>query len=153
MAGPVLVYDSESAYLGSLMVERLRQEGHEVTLVSPTGQIAGWTRLTMEQPRITARMYGLCREVLTDHLVVSMASGAVTLRHVWSGARRDLPVGTSVLVTSRLPNDGLYHDLVSDRDALVAAGIKSVDRIGDCLAPHLIAAAVPQRPPLCTGNG
>ena len=107
LTGPVLVYDSESAYLGSLMVERLCEEGHEVTLVSPTAQIAGWTQLTMEQPRITARI-----------------------------------IGAVVLVTSRLPNDNLYHDLVSDSDALVDAGIKSVDRIGDCLAPHLIAAAV-----------
>ena len=77
LTGPVLVYDSESAYLGSLMVERLCEEGHEVTLVSPTAQIAGWTQLTMEQPRITARMYEMCREVLTDHEIVSLAPEVV----------------------------------------------------------------------------
>ena len=142
LTGPVLVYDSESAYLGSLMVERLCEEGHEVTLVSPTAQIAGWTQLTMEQPRITARMYAMCHEVLTDHEIVSLAPGDVTLRHLWSGTRRTMPIGAVVLVTSRLPNDSLYHDLVSNSDSLADAGIKSVDRIGDCLAPHLIAAAV-----------
>jgi dimethylamine/trimethylamine dehydrogenase len=47
-----------------------------------------------------------------------------------------------VLVTMRLPDDGLYHDLMSDAAALKAAGIKSVTRIGDCLSPGLIAASV-----------
>ena len=41
----------------------------------------------------------------------------------------------------RLPNDDVYQTLVSDPDRLQAAGIKSVLRIGDCLAPSTIAAA------------
>ena len=124
------------------MVERLCEEGHEVTLVSPTAQIAAWTLFTMEQSRVTARMYRMCREVLTDCQIASVAPNEVTLRHVWSGNCRAMPIGAVVLVTSRLPNDRLYRDLVSGSDALVDTGIKSVDRIGDCLAPHLIAAAV-----------
>lgn len=142
VTGPVVVYDSESAYLGSLLVERLCEQGHEVTLVSPTGQIAGWTLFTMEQSRITARMYAICRDVLTDHRVVSISSGDVTLEHVWSAKQVIVPVGAVVLVTARLPNDGLYQDLAVDPDALGTAGIKSVDRIGDCVAPHLIATAI-----------
>jgi dimethylamine/trimethylamine dehydrogenase len=47
-----------------------------------------------------------------------------------------------VPVTARLPQDALYHDLLADPAALAAAGIKSVTRIGDCLAPGLIAQAV-----------
>ncbi len=140
--GPVVVYDSESAYLGSLVVERLCQQGHEVTLVSPTGQIAGWTMFTMEQPRITARMYEICGDVFTDHRIASISPGAVTLEHAWSGKPVNLPVGAVVLVTARLPNDRLYLDLADNPEALAEAGIKSVDRIGDCVAPHLIAAAV-----------
>ncbi len=46
------------------------------------------------------------------------------------------------MVTSREPNDGLYHELVSDSKALSEAGIRIVIRIGDCLAPSTIAAAV-----------
>ena len=47
-----------------------------------------------------------------------------------------------VLVTSRQSNDALYHELMADQTALDAAGITSVTRIGDCLAPSTIAAAV-----------
>jgi dimethylamine/trimethylamine dehydrogenase len=41
----------------------------------------------------------------------------------------------------RLPNDDVYHSLVSGPDRLRDAGITSVLRIGDCLAPSTIAAA------------
>ena len=141
-AGTVLVYDSEGAYMGSLMVEQLKAQGHEVILVSPTGQIASWTMFTMEQPRITARMHELCREVVLEHTIASIRGGRVELEQVWSGKPRSLDVAAVVLVTAKLPNDGLYRALADDADSLAAAGIKSVDRIGDCLAPHLIAAAV-----------
>jgi dimethylamine/trimethylamine dehydrogenase len=43
---------------------------------------------------------------------------------------------------ARVPNDALYYELESRADALSAAGIKSLARIGDCLAPGLIAHAV-----------
>ena len=46
------------------------------------------------------------------------------------------------MVASRLPLTDLYDSLVADPAALAAAGIKSVTRIGDCLSPGLIAAAV-----------
>jgi dimethylamine/trimethylamine dehydrogenase len=45
-------------------------------------------------------------------------------------------------VTSRLPNEALYLDLAADPERLRTAGIKSVARIGDCLAPGFIAHAV-----------
>ncbi len=46
------------------------------------------------------------------------------------------------MVTVRLPNDGLYYALMAKPAALARAGIKSVARIGDRLAPGTIAAAV-----------
>jgi dimethylamine/trimethylamine dehydrogenase len=46
------------------------------------------------------------------------------------------------MVTARIPDDGLYYALKSDEGAMTAAGIKSVTRVGDCLAPGTIAAAV-----------
>jgi len=52
------------------------------------------------------------------------------------------PCGTLLLVTSRLPNDALCHQLQSDPAALAVAGIKSVTRIGDCFVPGAIVHAV-----------
>ena len=122
---PVVVYDSESAYMGSLMAEKLAAEGHDVTLISPGAKLAAWTELTMEQAKITTRMYDVCREVLTEHQIEAIAPGEVTIRHTWSGQKRSVSCGTVVLVSSRVPNDGLYHGLVADPGALANAGIKS----------------------------
>jgi dimethylamine/trimethylamine dehydrogenase len=47
-----------------------------------------------------------------------------------------------VLVTQRLSDDALYLQLTSDPGALSAAGIEAVYRVGDCVAPRLIADAI-----------
>ena len=46
------------------------------------------------------------------------------------------------MVTARLPEDALYRELAADPARLAAAGIKSLDRIGDCYGPGMIAHAV-----------
>src|SRR5262249_48664833 len=51
-------------------------------------------------------------------------------------------VDSLVLVTQRLSNDSLYWELASDPTALDAAGIDAVYRVGDCIAPRLLADAV-----------
>jgi len=47
-----------------------------------------------------------------------------------------------VLVADRVPEDGLAMDLLSRPVGLKEAGVRGLDRIGDCLAPGLIAHAV-----------
>ncbi len=47
-----------------------------------------------------------------------------------------------VLVTARLPEDGLYLELKAREDAWAAAGIGSVQVLGDAGAPGTIAMAV-----------
>ena len=76
--------------------------------------------------------------------MISSAQRALraTLEHIHTGQRQTRPCGTLLLVTSRQPNDVLYHELQSDPAALAAAGIKSVTRIGDCFVPGAIVHAV-----------
>jgi dimethylamine/trimethylamine dehydrogenase len=47
-----------------------------------------------------------------------------------------------VLVTQRRSDDALYCDLRADPDALATEGIEALHRIGDCVAPRLIADAI-----------
>jgi len=46
------------------------------------------------------------------------------------------------MVTARIPVDALHRDLAGSSAALADAGIRSLIRIGDCLSPGTIAAAV-----------
>jgi dimethylamine/trimethylamine dehydrogenase len=47
-----------------------------------------------------------------------------------------------VLVTQRLSDDALWHELRSDPDALGREGVEVLHRIGDCVSPRLIADAI-----------
>jgi dimethylamine/trimethylamine dehydrogenase len=46
-----------------------------------------------------------------------------------------------LMVTSRLPNDNLYADLMAQKDKWADCGIQSVKVIGDAQAPAAIAWA------------
>ena len=75
-------------------------------------------------------------------LLDSIRRGGVTLEHVVNGRSQRIDIDNLVMVTARRPRDSLFLDLDGDPDDLESAGIKSVTRIGDCLAPSTIAAAV-----------
>ncbi len=68
---------------------------------------------------------------MTDHL-----------RELRSKKRFRHACGSLVLVTERVPEDGLFHAMNRNSESLASSGIKTLKRIGDCLAPGIIAAAV-----------
>ena len=96
----------------------------------------------MEQGRIQTRLLELEVEIIALHNFAGIREGEVELACVYTDRRQTRVCGSVVLVTARLPEDGLYHELTERSDDLSRAGIRSVTRIGDCLAPGTIAAAV-----------
>jgi dimethylamine/trimethylamine dehydrogenase len=54
----------------------------------------------------------------------------------------ELDVDDVVLVTHQVPRDDLHRALLSDPDALAAAGIEAVHLIGDAMAPRWISESV-----------
>jgi dimethylamine/trimethylamine dehydrogenase len=66
----------------------------------------------------------------------------VDLACVYTGRTSRRAAASLVMVTARTPNEDLYRALTADPDTLRPAGIQSVTRIGDCLAPGTVAAAV-----------
>jgi dimethylamine/trimethylamine dehydrogenase len=141
-SGPVVLYDDDHCYLGGVLAEKLARAGHAVTLVTPASEVSAWTKYTLEQPFIERRLHELGVAVLERHTLVAAGPGEAEIEHGVSRRRRKLPCATLVLVTMRLPHDGLYRDLMADPRTLAAGGIKSLTRIGDCLAPSTIAAAI-----------
>ena len=47
-----------------------------------------------------------------------------------------------MLCTQRLSNEALYLELRAEEDALADEGIEALYRIGDCVAPRIIAEAI-----------
>ncbi len=142
VSGPFVLYDDDHFYLGGVLAEKLRGDGHEVTLVTPAPDVSHWTHFTLEQHRIQKRLLEAGVDIVTQRMLAEIGGDAVELACVFTGRRTSLPCATLVMVTSRLPVDGVYRSLLEDAAALSAAGIESVTAIGDCLAPSTIAAAV-----------
>jgi len=80
--------------------------------------------------------------IIPSHNLKDFDGHKVTLECVYTGKEKEIEADALLMVTARVPNDELFHELESKSEALSAAGIKSIKRIGDCLAPGLIASAV-----------
>jgi dimethylamine/trimethylamine dehydrogenase len=140
--GPVVVYDDEHYYMGAVVAEKLRGEGLEVILVTTDGTVSSWTTATLEQHRIQARVLELGIEVVVSHGLKEIGQGRVDIACVYSGRVRSLEAASIVMVTSRVPEDALFHALMAQEARFADAGLKGVRRIGDCYGPSIIAAAV-----------
>jgi dimethylamine/trimethylamine dehydrogenase len=140
--GPVLVFDDDHYYLGAVLAEKLRLDGHDVTLVTPAERVSAWTVNTLEQHAIQKRVLDLGVEVCTNRNVLEFDGSRVVLECTYTARHTIAPAATIVTLTSRSSNDELAQSLSELPDATAAAGIVAITSIGDCLAPGTIAAAV-----------
>ena len=140
--GPVIIFDDDLFYMGSVLAELLANAGKEVVFVTPAPIVAPWSERTLEQERIQRRLIERNVRIIPLSNIKGMSQETATLGCVYSDKELQVACGNLVLVTSRTPNDQLWHDLNAVQDQWADAGIKTVTRIGDCLAPSLIAMAV-----------
>jgi dimethylamine/trimethylamine dehydrogenase len=133
--GPVTIFDDDHYYMGGLMAEVLRKDGHKVTLVTPAAYVSEWTHHTLEQHKIQSRLMELGVNLMLSHNLSHIGGREVVLTCGYSGAETKVETDTTLLATMRTPEDTLFH-------SLRGADIRSLTRIGDCLAPGTIAAAV-----------
>lgn len=138
----VVVYDDDHYYLGGVLAEKLKRDGHPVSLVTPAPDVSNWTHHTLEQERIQARLLNMDVDIIPQTRLGSVESDRVELVCVFTGKSRWHACDSLLLVTERIPNDALYQALQADANALATASIQTVRTIGDCYAPGIIAAAV-----------
>jgi dimethylamine/trimethylamine dehydrogenase len=77
--------------------------------------------------------------LLPSHFIASHTPTTVTVSDTITSAETVLACDAIVMVTDRLPNDALYHEL---QPALADGTLKSLRLIGDAEAPNIIAQAV-----------
>ena len=70
---------------------------------------------------------------MTQTRLSGVGEKSIELACIYTGGTRELPADHVVMVTSREPNDALYHELCDELD---------IARVGDCGAPGIIASAV-----------
>ncbi|WP_234051715.1 MULTISPECIES: NAD(P)-binding protein [unclassified Xanthobacter] len=141
-AGPVIVFDDDHYYMGGVLAELLAREGHEVALVTANGEASTWMKMTMEQHFVQARLMEVGVTIVPHRLPTRVDKGEIELACVYSGRTERRACASIVLVTARLPQKGLAEELEARRTEWADAGLQSVTRVGDALAPGTIAAAV-----------
>ena len=140
--GPTLVYDDDHYYMANVIAELLRSQDIPVTLVTPENIVSAWSGKTGEHGRVQRRMMELGVEIVTSHGLAGFDGSAVQVECAYTGEVKSIAAEALVSVTLREPNDDLFHDLEQRLDSGTGYRPKSIARIGDCLAPSIIAAAV-----------
>jgi len=139
---PVAVFDFDNYYMGGALAEHLAKAGHQVAYVTPAGHASAWVIMSNEQPQVHRALATAAVTLHTLSRVTAFEPGELRLANLFTGAETRLVCKSLVIVGARFANDSLYQSLVARPDALAAAGIASVTRIGDALAPGALVHAV-----------
>jgi dimethylamine/trimethylamine dehydrogenase len=142
LADPVAVYDFDHYYMGGALAEQLAKSGHSVTYVTPAGHASAWTIMSNEQPQVHRALHAAGVALHTLSRVTAFTPGELTLTHQFTAATTQLECASLLIVGTRLADSELYAALDSRAAELREAGVRSVTRIGDALAPGAIVHAV-----------
>jgi dimethylamine/trimethylamine dehydrogenase len=135
----VALYDDDHFYIGSVLAELLVAKGNRVHFITPAAKVAEWTDNTLEQGTIMRRLLEIGVEFHLSKTPEAVHAHELALGCTWSGRQTALPCDALLYVTSRSPNDQLYH--AANALDWQAAGTVSLKLIGDAAAPGPIAWA------------
>jgi dimethylamine/trimethylamine dehydrogenase len=137
----VVVFDADGYYVAPGLAEKLVADGFEVELVTCHDLVSPLSDETLEGPLLRQHLHesGIAMRIGT--LLTGIQPGHLTARDE-VGKPLELEADAVVLVTQRLSNEDLFLELARDQDRLRAEGVEALYRIGDCVAPRLIADVV-----------
>jgi dimethylamine/trimethylamine dehydrogenase len=140
--GRVVIYDDDHYYLGSAIALLAAANGCPVTLVTPAESLAEWNHFTDEHRPIMQTLLEAGVECLRAQGLAGFEAGLVQLECVYSGKLSEIPAQQLIPISTRITDDTLWLALDRRREELEQRGLRSLQRIGDCRAPGMIAAAV-----------
>jgi dimethylamine/trimethylamine dehydrogenase len=104
--------------------------------------VSAWTTFPLEQEKIQKRLIELEVEIFANRNLQRIGQQEIELVCVFTERRTSVAARSVVMITPRLPCDSLFYELTAKPRLLARTGIATVTRIGDCLAPGMIAHAV-----------
>ncbi|MGB8414931.1 FAD-dependent oxidoreductase [Paraburkholderia sp.] len=142
-AGRVVIYDTDGYFMAPSLAEKLVKEGYQVVIVTPHKELSPFTNFTTELKNVNVNIRKLGVEILINTELQEVSTDHVVVQDVWKvNSPEILKCDSVLLVTQRLSNDSLYQQLEAKKSSWQKNGIERVFKIGDCVAPGLIADAV-----------
>ena len=130
----VVVYDCEGYFMGAGMAELLAGEGHAVELVTSCEKVAPFCDETLEGPLLRQHLHDLGIGMRAECAVSAVDAGGVR-GETTLGDPFEIECDAVVLVTQRVSDERLFLELGT-------SGTAGLHRIGDCVAPRLLADAI-----------
>jgi dimethylamine/trimethylamine dehydrogenase len=127
------------------LADMLSSRGKRVTVMTHLPVFAPYTHLTLESTFFGRKLHEQGVSLMTNTLPARCAPEGVWAHSVYATeAEAQLyPADAIVLVTQRSSDTGLYRALKDlGPEALAAEGVTGLFRIGDCVAPRIVAEAV-----------
>jgi dimethylamine/trimethylamine dehydrogenase len=140
--GPTLLFDFDNYYMGGVLTEHLASQGISITYATPAGHASAWTIMTNELPLVHRALAKRQIPVTTLHLLSAFDGETATLKHIFTGEEMHVVCRSVVIVGLRAPRDELVAALEERASDVTAAGVRSIERAGDALAPGAIVHAV-----------
>jgi len=137
----VVVFDCEGYFMGAGLAEKLALEGSEVELVTTLHQIAPFCDETLEGPLLREHLHRVGVRFRRATTITAIEKGVLRGTNEF-GEPVELEADATVLVTQRVSDESLYLELASQPRSARDAGIAGLYRIGDCVAPRLLADAI-----------
>lgn len=137
--GKYIIFDDDHYYLGPVLAAELLKRGNQVVLVTPLGRVCDWGRHTDEHHATNRHLFNSEIEIITNRLVENIDDNGVTISCVFTGVESHHKADWLIPLTRQQPNDSLHQNLLSHKNI---DNVQSVQSVGDCLAPGLIASAV-----------
>jgi dimethylamine/trimethylamine dehydrogenase len=139
----VLVLENEGYFMGASIAQKLAGEGHEVTLVTQAGEIAGYMEYTLEAPMLHRDLHRLGVDIQVYTMLDRIEPGVCHGYNIWDPDHKQaFEVDSVVLCTARLSDDQIYREIKDDKARLEQEGIEAVYVIGDASAPRMIVDSI-----------
>jgi dimethylamine/trimethylamine dehydrogenase len=141
----VVIIDQEGYHVAVALADKLSAEGKQVTIMTHLSEVAPYTHYTLEAAHIRRKLYAQGVKVVVSTVPVRVGPEGVWGRyeHAPAGDEQHFAADACVLVTQRLSDTSLYRTLTDlGPESLAAEGITAVYRIGDCVAPRIVAECV-----------
>ena len=107
--GPIVVFDFDNYYMGSLIAEHLARTADSVTYVTPAGHASAWAIMTNEQPQVHRALANAGVQLLTLSRITALADGEAIVANLFTGVEQRLPCRSLVIVGMRAPRAALYQ--------------------------------------------
>ena len=141
VVSPVVLFDFDQYYMGGCLSELLAEQGYRVTYVTSADVVSAWCGNTPDQWYAHNRLVELGVPIVTGFFVTDFDGETATLSGRTDGEVREVEVATLVIVGAREPHDGLYQALAARPEDLQEAGVRTLQKIGDCDVPGAIVHA------------